>query len=80
MRNRSGEILRQVAAGESVRVTNNGRPAALIVPVGGDLIDGLVARGGARCARVGIEAIAAIKREKSPVASKELLGDSRGRW
>ena len=32
MRNRSGEILRRVEAGESVRVSNNGHLAALIVP------------------------------------------------
>lgn len=32
MRNRSGEILRRVEAGESIQVTNNGRPAAVIVP------------------------------------------------
>lgn len=32
MRNNGGEILRAVAAGDSVQVTNNGQPAALIVP------------------------------------------------
>tara|TARA_R110002020_G_scaffold14291_11_gene50742 strand:+ start:1524 stop:1646 length:123 start_codon:yes stop_codon:yes gene_type:complete len=40
MRNRSGEILRRVEAGESVLVSNNGRLAALIVPVGGDPLTG----------------------------------------
>jgi prevent-host-death family protein len=80
MRNRSGEILRRVEAGESVRVSNNGHPAALIVPVGGDSLDGLVARGEARAARSSVDAIAAIRRVVSPISSRELLEDSRGRW
>ena len=33
MRNNSAELLRRVAQGESVMVTNNGVPAAVIVPV-----------------------------------------------
>jgi len=80
MRNRSGEILRRVEAGETVRVSNNGHPAALIVPVGGDPLDGLVARGEARPARTDASALAAITRRVSPVSSRELLEDSRGRW
>ncbi|WP_420833614.1 type II toxin-antitoxin system Phd/YefM family antitoxin [Salinibacterium metalliresistens] len=80
MRNRSGEILRRVEAGETVRVSNNGHPAALIVPVGGDPLDGLIARGEARPARTGASALAAIIRGVSPVSSRELLEDSRGRW
>ena len=80
MRNRSGEILRRVEAGESVLVTNNGRPAALIVPVGGDPLDGLTARGEARPARTGTDALADITRAVSPVSTRELLDDSRGRW
>lgn len=80
MRNRSGEILRRVEAGETVRVSNNGHPAALIVPVGGDPLDGLITRGEARPARSGTSALAAITRGVSPVSSRELLEDSRGRW
>ena len=44
MRNRSGEILRRVEAGETLQVTNNGHLAALIVPAGNDPLDGLFAR------------------------------------
>lgn len=80
MRNRSGEILRRVEAGESVLVSNNGRLAALIVPVGGDPLDGLIARGEARPARTGSDALADITRAVSPVSTRELLDDSRGRW
>lgn len=80
MRNRSGEILRRVEAGESVRVTNNGRLAALIVPAGGDSLDGLVDRGEARAARTETAALAQIKRSVSSASSRELVEDSRGRW
>ncbi|TAM71314.1 MAG: type II toxin-antitoxin system prevent-host-death family antitoxin [Microbacteriaceae bacterium] len=80
MRNRSGEILRRVEAGESLQVSNNGRLAALIIPVGGDPLDGLVARGEARPARTGADTLTAITRAASPVSSRELLEGSRGRW
>ncbi|MDJ0333793.1 type II toxin-antitoxin system prevent-host-death family antitoxin [Salinibacterium sp. G-O1] len=80
MRNRSGEILRRVAAGESVQVSNNGRPTAIIVPVGGSELDGLLARGEARPARTGLEALLSIKRVVSLKTSAELIADSRGRW
>lgn len=80
MRNRSGEILRRVAAGESVQVSNNGSPAAMIVPVGGSVLDGLVARGEARPARTGLEELSSIKRVVAPMTSGELIDDIRGRW
>lgn len=80
MRNRSGEILRRVEAGESVLVSNNGRLAALIVPAGGDPLDGLIARREARPARTGSDALADITRTVSPVSTRQLLDDSRGRW
>lgn len=80
MRNRSGEILRRVEAGESVRVTNNGQPVAMIVPVGGDLLDALVARGEARPARTGGAALANIQRVVSATSSRDVIEDSRGAW
>ena len=80
MRNRSGEILRRVEAGESVRVTNNGQPMAMIVPVSGDLLDALVARGEARSARSSTATLAAIRRVVSPKTSREIVEDSRGTW
>ena len=45
MRNNSGELLRRVAEGESVLVTNNGVPAAVLVPAGSDVRSRLVASG-----------------------------------
>lgn len=80
MRNRSGEILRRVEAGESVQVSNNGRPAALIVPIEGNALDGLLARGEARAARGELEALATIARAKSAVTSREIINDTRGSW
>ena len=80
MRNQSGDILRRVEAGESVQVTNNGRLAALIIPIGGDALDGLVARGEARAARSGVETLAQIRRVTSPISTEAILNDSRGRW
>ena len=80
MRNRSGEILRRVEAGESVRVSNNGHPAALIVPIGGDGIDALIARGEARGARADVSSLNTIERTVSSVSTRTLIEDSRGRW
>lgn len=45
MRNNSGELLRRVAAGESVLVTNDGVPAAVLVPAAAGLRDRLQASG-----------------------------------
>lgn len=45
MRNDSGEVLRRVAAGESFLVTNDGRPAAMLVPVPPDDRARLIAEG-----------------------------------
>lgn len=80
MRNRSGEILRRVEAGESIEVSNNGRPAAMIVPVGGTVLDGLIARGEARAARAGVDSLLNLRRTSSAMTTRELLDDSRGPW
>lgn len=80
MRNRSGEILRRVEAGESVQVSNNGHLAAIIIPAAGDPLDNLVARREARAARTGAEALARITRTISPLSSEQIIEGSRGRW
>ena len=43
-------------------------------------LDGLIARGEARPARTGSDALADITRAVSPVSTRQLLDDSRGRW
>lgn len=45
LRNNSGEVLRAVAAGESLVVTNNGVPAALLSPVPTTTRDRLIVAG-----------------------------------
>ena len=62
-----------------MQVNNNGRPAALMVLVGGDVLEGLVARGEARAPRVGKDAIAAIRRVEPSLNTDALVKDSRGR-
>ncbi len=80
MRNHSGEILRAVAAGESVQVTNNGQVAAVINPPAGDTLARLQAQGLARAARRPIAVLSTIRRGKSPLTSEHIVADVRGRW
>ncbi len=80
MRNNSGEILRAVAAGESVQVTNNGQVAAVISPPWGGSLSELVARGQARPALKPLSTLGAVRRRKASRPSAEIVTDSRGRW
>jgi antitoxin (DNA-binding transcriptional repressor) of toxin-antitoxin stability system len=80
MRNSSGEILRAVAAGESIQVTNNGHVAAVIGPPSGSAIDALVAGGGARRSRRPPADLSTISRRKPSRESADLVADVRGRW
>lgn len=80
MRNQSGEILRRVADGETIEVTNNGQVAALIVPPGTDALAELVSRGQVRVARNPPSSLRSIDRRKSTTDSKAMVADVRGRW
>lgn len=80
MRNNSGEILRRVEAGESVRVTNNGRVAALIVPPAGDTLAELAERGQLRPALRDASTLRDIRRRAAQRTSEQILADSRGQW
>lgn len=80
MRNNSAEILRAVAAGEVVQVTNHGRVAAVISPPNQRALARLVADGQARPARQPISQLSAINRRASVLTSAELIDDVRGRW
>ncbi len=79
MRNSSGEILRAVAAGETIRVTNNGRLAALIVPAPADPLDDLIERGQARAAVLPATGFAGIPRRGSERSGADIVEDLRGR-
>lgn len=81
MRNSSGEILRLVAAGERIQVTNNGVVAAVIGPPGGDQLDELIAKGQARPAVRPVSALGRVKRSHAGgVSSTELRDEIRGKW
>lgn len=80
MRNRSGEILRRVEAGESVQVTNNGRLSAVIVPPTGSVLDGLITRGEARAPLRDRTGILDLVPEESSLSSTDLVEDARGSW
>lgn len=80
MRNNSGEILRAVAAGESIEVTNNGQVAAVISPPPRDVLSQLIASGQARPAKRPVADLARVVPRKSSMTTAELIADSRGRW
>ncbi|MFN8124641.1 MAG: type II toxin-antitoxin system prevent-host-death family antitoxin [Thermoleophilia bacterium] len=78
MRNDSAEVLRRVAAGESLLVTNNGRPAAVIAPPQGDALAQLAAQGQVREARISPETLRAITPVRSRLTTAEVLREVRG--
>lgn len=80
MRNHSAEVLRRVEAGESVIVTNHGRAAAIISPVGRPVLDELQERGQVRPAITGVESLRSIRRRRADLTSAEIIADSRGTW
>jgi antitoxin (DNA-binding transcriptional repressor) of toxin-antitoxin stability system len=80
MRNQSGDILRDVANGETIQVTNHGQPAALIVPPDTDTLADLVSRGQVRVARHPTSSLRSIVRRKSTADSRAIVADVRGRW
>lgn len=80
MRNQSGEILRRVAGGETISVTNHGRIAALIVPPRTDPLADLVSRGEVRVARAPASSLRSIVRRKIGTDSQAIVADVRGRW
>jgi prevent-host-death family protein len=79
MRNASGEILRRVAAGETIQVTNRGRVAALIVPAGADALTELESRGQLRPAARPPSSLASVARRTAGLHSSAILDDVRGR-
>ncbi|HVA87028.1 MAG TPA: type II toxin-antitoxin system prevent-host-death family antitoxin [Candidatus Saccharimonadales bacterium] len=80
MRNQSGEILRLVASGETIQVTNNGQIAAVIVPPDLDVFTELVSRGQVRVARFPPSSLATIARRRGGKPSDEIVDQLRGSW
>ena len=85
LRNKSAEILRRVEGGESLQVTNNGAPAAVIAPAGGAVLDRLIADGQARPAKADVSTLGRLRRrlaERSLAvkSTSEMIEDARGQW
>jgi prevent-host-death family protein len=80
MRNQSGDILRHVANGETIQVTNNGHIAAVIMPPGADPLADLVSRGQVRMARTPPSSLRSIVRRKGTADSQAIVADVRARW
>jgi len=80
MRNESGEILRRVANGETIQVTNHGQVAALIVPPGTDTLTELVSRGQVRLAVRPLSSLRLVARRRAGADSKAIIDEIRGRW
>jgi prevent-host-death family protein len=80
MRNESGEILRLVANGETIQVTNHGQVAALIVPPSTGTLTELVSRGQVRLAVRPLSSLRLVARRRASADSKAIIDDVRGRW
>lgn len=80
MRNDSADVLRRVAAGETILVTNHGRPAAVIGPLPTDVLSSLAASGQLRPALDRPAHLRLIKPTKSARTTTEIIADVRGPW
>jgi prevent-host-death family protein len=80
MRNDSADVLRRVAAGETILVTNSGQPAAVIGPPPGDPLVLLAAQGQLREAVDSPASLRSITRRRSKRTTAEIVADVRGRW
>lgn len=80
MRNESAVVLRRVEEGETILVTNSGRPAAVIGPPPADALSALVAQGQVRKATAPTSTLRDIRRRTAERSTSELLDDVRGRW
>jgi prevent-host-death family protein len=78
MRNNSAELLRQVAAGESVIISNHGHPAALISPIPRSALEDLAERGQVRAAKKPLASLATVRRRTSHLSTTDILSDLRG--
>lgn len=80
LRNGSAEVLRRVAAGETLLVTNRGLPAAVIGPPPDDALAQLAARGQLREAPRPAASLLTITRAKAGRPSADIVRDVRGPW
>lgn len=80
MRNNSGELLRAVAAGETIEITNNGEVAAVMYPPGEDVLSRLRTSGAVRTAKRPVSDLAMLQPNKASISTAEIIADARGKW
>lgn len=82
MRNQSGEILLAVASGESIILTNHGKPMAVLSPYLEQQtpLERLRGLGQTRPPHSDRSALREINPAKLTISSEELLRESRGSW
>lgn len=78
LHNRGADVLRRVAEGETILVTNHGKPTAMIGPPPNDTLEELESRGELRRARIPMTELRSINRTSSPRSTAEILNDTRG--
>ncbi|MDA8296282.1 MAG: type II toxin-antitoxin system prevent-host-death family antitoxin [Actinomycetota bacterium] len=79
LRNNSAEVLRAVAAGETIEVTNHGEVAAVLVPPVLTPYERLAAAGKIREPRKDRPVdLRNIRRVRAPLSSAEIIADLRG--
>jgi prevent-host-death family protein len=78
LRNNSSEVLRAVAAGEIIEVTNHGEVAAVLVPPSLTPDERLVAAGKVRQPVDPEVDLSRIRRTKSSRTTAEIIADVRG--
>lgn len=77
MRNDSAEVLRRVEAGETITVTNNGRPVARLSPMTKSVLDELEELGQVRPATLPLGSLSR-PTARSDTTTAEIIADVRG--
>lgn len=78
LRQKASEILRRVAAGETIEVTDRGRPAAILSAPGPSGLAELERRGLVRRAEGDLLKVAAVRMPKGKRRPSELVNEGRG--
>lgn len=80
MRNNSAEVLKRVENGETITVTNHGRPVARLSPVEAkSMLEELEAKGQVRRATASVADLRSIRRVQLPDATTaDIIADVRG--
>ncbi len=80
LRNHSAEVLRRVEAGESLQITNRGRPVARLVPLHSAVLADLLSTGSARPALADVSTLTEIQRVRADNSTAQMVEDVRRRW